>query len=126
MRLSLFLFSALALSACNYYQSKVQPTKGSGPPPAELPLNFATIQTTVIKPYCLGCHSGDTPRGGVSLDHGYQGLIDDGLVIPKDVENSLLYSVIKDGFMPPKARPQPSSAEVEVLMKWIDSGASEN
>ncbi|MCA9048383.1 MAG: hypothetical protein KDA89_06625, partial [Planctomycetaceae bacterium] len=54
-------------------------------------------------------------------------LTDEGMVVAGDVDGSALFDAVFSGRMPPKNRPQlprPSAADVDVIKKWIESGAT--
>jgi hypothetical protein len=86
-----------------------------------------------IKPffarYCLECHNGEEPKGGLNLET-YKSLREGGdngaVVSPGKADASRLLRLIehKDKpFMPPKKAKQPRAEEIALLRAWIDAGA---
>jgi len=80
--------------------------------------DFKTV-APLLRKYCTDCHGGSEPENGLSLEFA------DG----PEVERRLLkdYRVfkhmterIRSGKMPPKKKAQPSDAERNVLLTWID------
>jgi uncharacterized membrane protein len=58
------------LSGCNFKEEKDDTTDTVTVDPTT-PVSFAEIQTKVLEPYCISCHSsGGGNQGGVNLD-GY-------------------------------------------------------
>lgn len=133
MRTFLILIASSFLAACNYYEAKgLDPLAGAsaptspgptdpGTPPA--PPTFATVQARFLQPYCLRCHQGDAPAGGLSVE-AYQPLIDEGWVAPNDPDNSILYTITMAGDMP-KRGAKPSTDVMQMVREWIENGALE-
>ncbi len=79
--------------------------------------------------YCLECHSGEDPSGGLNLA-SYQSLRAGGahgpVLIPGKAQQSRIVRMV-DGTarpkMPPRKARQPAPAEVALLRTWIDAGA---
>jgi uncharacterized membrane protein len=64
------LLAAVPLSGCNFKEEKDEGTETVTVDPAT-PVSFAEIQSKVLEPYCISCHSaGGGNQGGVNLD-GY-------------------------------------------------------
>lgn len=64
------LLAVAPLSGCNFKEEKDDTTDTVTVDPAT-PVSFAEIQTQVLEPYCISCHSsGGGNQGGVNLD-GY-------------------------------------------------------
>lgn len=101
---------------------------------------FAGDPTTLLKTYCLDCHSGDDPDGGLSLDRGIADVAnidwrsshvrtkDQGETLPESaVERwERIYQVISKALMPPPDADQPSGAERQHLVDSIDKLLVEN
>ena len=72
---------------------------------------------------CAACH-GDLASGGLNLST-YAGLMEGGqdgaVIVPGDSENSLLVQIQSAG----KHFANLTAEELDVIRKWIDSGASE-
>ncbi|HEY7429007.1 MAG TPA: c-type cytochrome domain-containing protein, partial [Gemmataceae bacterium] len=82
--------------------------------------------------YCLECHNGDEPKGGLNLET-HKSLReggDNGVVLtPGKGDASRIVRLVehKDKpFMPPKKAKQPRPEEVALLRAWIDAGAKED
>ena len=73
---------------------------------------------------CLDCHSGTEKKGGLDLsrvESVTKGGESGAAIVPGKAAESLLWQRVRDGEMPPK-KPLPKE-EVELLKRWIDSGA---
>jgi uncharacterized membrane protein len=96
----------------------------------------ALVYDDVVKPIlatkCYGCHSSRKQKGGLRLDErefimkgGKNGVV----VISGDAASSELVNRIfiaheNEDHMPPKEKPQPTTAQKELIKWWIASGAS--
>ena len=95
-------------------------------PPAEAP-TFEQQVRPLLKTYCLSCHGeGDELSGG--LDLRLRRLIvaggDSGPAIkPGERDKSLLYQRIAKGKMPPAERKKLTQQEVDLIGRWIATGA---
>lgn len=90
---------------------------------------YAQIQPILTK-YCAGCHNTDEANGEFSLDN-YEALLRGGehgtAVTSGEAASSRIIQYMRGGLkpaMPPEDEPQPSAAEIELIAKWIDSGAT--
>jgi hypothetical protein len=80
-----------------------------------------------------GCHAGQSPAGGLSLERpSYRSVIDYPtlpLVIQRDGTHSVLVMIL-DGRasppMPPRNRPQLTLNQINGVKRWIDEGALNN
>jgi mono/diheme cytochrome c family protein len=74
----------------------------------------------LLAKYCFECHSGKKPKGGLALDARKDdpGIDKDRAVWEKVVEN------LKSGEMPPREKAQPTPAEVDRILAWIDNNLS--
>lgn len=111
-------------------------------PPAT---SFAEVYTTILSPICTGCHSA---AGGPSgrLDMGTQALAYANLVgkpaasgacgpsgltrvVANHASESLLYQKVSGtqtcGVRMPRNQPPLSAANIELIRRWIDTGAHE-
>jgi hypothetical protein len=79
---------------------------------------FKTKIQPFLQKYCIECHKGDKPKGGVTLD-AYQSEAH----ARKDRKNwHTIQHVVAAGDMPPKSKgPQPSKEEREFLINWIEN-----
>lgn len=83
----------------------------------------------IFRTRCLECH-GDTRReGGIHILQlsSYRG--EEGVVVPGDVDGSVLYDYIasddEDFRMPEAPRPPLTKAEIETVRQWIEAGAGD-
>jgi uncharacterized protein DUF1592/uncharacterized protein DUF1588/uncharacterized protein DUF1587/uncharacterized protein DUF1585/uncharacterized protein DUF1595 len=81
--------------------------------------NFNASVAPLLEKYCTGCHGGDNPKNNLSLEFAGE----------QDVKRRLLEDSkvfehmddrIRSGEMPPRKKIQPSAAEKEILLTWID------
>lgn len=70
-------------------------------------LTFDDLKSRILIPHCISCHKKSDTEDGIK-----------NWFIPGQPENSKLYLVIKDGRMPKKADPLPTS-ELEFVRKYI-------
>ena len=98
----------------------------AGAPPAE-PVGYAHDVAPLLRRWCVNCHAGASPHGGLWLD-SYAGLMRGGdtgpVVIPGDVEGSLLLAKVERRHrpaMPPRRKLPP--AAVRLIRAWIAAGA---
>ncbi|HZY89725.1 MAG TPA: DUF1549 domain-containing protein, partial [Gemmataceae bacterium] len=94
-------------------------------PALAVPPSFEREVGPLLRERCLKCHSGGRARGDLDLTRqaGLKAGGTNGVVVrPGKAADSLLFQHVRDGKMPPK-RPL-NAAEVELLRRWIDAGAS--
>lgn len=72
--------------------------------------------TPVLQKYCVGCHSGEKPKGDLALDGLSADFGANGAAWNKVLER------LTDRTMPPKGKPQPSDAERKSVTDWISGG----
>jgi hypothetical protein len=82
--------------------------------------------------YCVGCHRGDEPEGGLNLET-YKGLLAGGsrgaVLVPGKPDLSRLVGMVegkRKPKMPPKKARQPKPEEVALLRAWVASGARDD
>ena len=84
------------------------------------PSEDATFKTKIqpfLTKYCVECHKGDKPKGGISLD-AYQSEAH----ARKDRKNwGAVQHILAAGDMPPEKKPQPTKAEREFVINWIEN-----
>lgn len=92
--------------------------------------DFETDVAPVIVRRCLECHKGQAPSGGLSLE-SHAGFLRGGesgaVVSPGKPDESLLFSRISSGEMPPAVKGVPQklpAAEQAILNDWIAAGAN--
>src|SRR5690606_34099921 len=94
----------------------------SDPDQPPTPISFTRVYNEVLEPSCEGCHSTDWPSEGVSVSSYEEVMEVDGLVVPGDPGNSLLYDVVATDFMPHGTDPLPPEQKA-LLFDWIQQGA---
>src|SRR5436305_10866330 len=81
--------------------------------------NFNAAIAPLLDRYCTDCHGGDNPKNNLSLEFASEQEVKRRLV-----EDSKLFEHVAEriraGEMPPKKKIQPSEAEKEVLLTWVD------
>ena len=96
------------------------------------PVDFVHQIAPILKEHCGGCHLGDKKKGAFSmntkadLEAGSEnGRVLDAAHPFKSRMLEVLFSQDADGVMPPmeKGRARPTREQLEVLRKWIESGA---
>ncbi len=96
-----------------------------------------TLYSEVIQPIldqkCVSCHNPKKTKGGLFL-HNYKGIMSGGkhgfIISTSDPEESEIIKRIhlpreEKKHMPPKAKPQLSKAEINLIVQWISFGAPE-
>ena len=96
--------------------------------------DFKSQVSPVLKQYCYKCHSTQSKpkaKGDLKLDDlaNMTSKIGTATIKPGNAAQSTLYSTFKlpssdDDHMPPKKEPQPTAAQMNVIMAWINEGAS--
>src|ERR1051325_1585977 len=117
--LALALVQLLAFALSGFAQTEKTKVEAESPATASVTrTDFKTV-SPLLQKYCTDCHGGAEPENGLSLE----------FADARDVEQRLLkdYRVfkhmaerIRSGKMPPKKKAQPSDAERNVLLTWID------
>lgn len=85
---------------------------------------LAEAAEAVFKRHCLRCHSGEGSEGGdfsvLNLEH----LTAAELLVPSELDKSLLYQRMADNDMPPRSIPiRPQPEEIAAVSAWIAAGA---
>ena len=76
---------------------------------------FRKLVQPLIENYCMDCHDEETSKGNLSLE-GIKGNLVDGPDL--DRWEKALHQ-LELGQMPPKKKPQPTTAERHSLVQWI-------
>jgi hypothetical protein len=107
---------------------KVDPPKPVEPPPMPTapPVTFVKDIFPIFQDRCLECHQPGLAKGGLDLktlasiekggDNGKA-------VVPMKLAESLVWKTIDDGEMPPAGKKPLTKTEIELIKKWIESGA---
>ncbi|MSR32001.1 MAG: DUF1592 domain-containing protein [Gemmataceae bacterium] len=83
----------------------------------EPPANFKNDVLPVFKKNCIGCHNNDKKRGGVTLE-GFNSLED----VKKNIKLwERVADKLRTGEMPPPEKPRPTTAQLEVVNRWLDA-----
>jgi hypothetical protein len=120
-----FVVRAVALGAFGLALASPRPLAAVTPPAQ--PKRFASDVAPVLDHWCVSCHGGDEPHGGLHLD-SFEGIMRGGdagpAVVAGDPADSLLVAKIERRHrpsMPPRRRfPAPL---VAVIRAWIAAGA---
>ncbi|MBX7169225.1 MAG: DUF1549 domain-containing protein, partial [Pirellulales bacterium] len=92
------------------------------------PPDFEQASARLLIRYCIECHNGSDPRGGLDLTHREGALAggDSGPALDAaDPAASLLVERLRAGEMPPEGKhARPSPDEIESFGRWIAAGAS--
>lgn len=115
--LTLGIFTALSLSACDFREEKLDPE------PVDLG-SFAALQQSVLGKACIRCHNPSSPAGGIDLTTYNAAISAPSLIVPGNADASLLYQVVFSGVMPPRG-PRLSDVEVAEIRDWINNGANQ-
>src|SRR5215213_9502268 len=93
---------------------------------ADDPKQLARQAQTVLKTHCYRCHGQDgSIEGSMNYVTDLAKLVARKKVVPNDLKGSRLYRRVDEGTMPPPdEQPRPSAAEIAVLKKWIEAGAT--
>lgn len=84
-------------------------------------VSFAADIQPILSTYCLGCHSGSFPQGGILLNNHSS-------VLVQASNGRLLGSVSHlPGFsFMPQGQPKLNDCNIALIRNWIDQGASDN
>lgn len=86
---------------------------------------YAEIYQTIFAPKCLSCHGADPKNIKANVDlSSYEKLIASNILQPYDSANSLLYTSVKNGYMPPGGHPLIDTDQNQIK-DWINAGALE-
>ena len=111
---------AFLLFRCGYHEEK----EGTETPVSITP-TFGSIQSVILTPKCVRCHSGQRAPQAVDLTE-YRLLMRGGaegpIVVPGDPEASPFYQVLRSGAMP-QGGPMLSELEIMAVYEWINQGA---
>lgn len=86
-----------------------------------LAVSFASDVQPILSTYCLGCHSGSAPSGGIALSNHQQVLV--------TVNNGKLLGSVSHspGFSPmPQGQAKLNDCNIALIRNWINQGASYN
>lgn len=103
---------------------------GSAPsstPSATLHISFSQVQTQLLNPDCVSCHSGPRPSFGLDFttyNNVAHNPVLPNLVVPGQPGRSALFSDIQGGVAPGGV--PVTQDQIDLLFNWIQQGAPEN
>lgn len=81
----------------------------------------------IFKAKCIRCHSEKMQKGELNLSSAEgvrKGSSSGAIVIPSKLDESVLWDMVSGDMMPPEGeKPRLVAGEVEIIRKWIESGA---
>ncbi|MCC9602208.1 hypothetical protein LOC67_16755 [Stieleria sp. JC731] len=93
-------------------------------------IDYAKEVHPIFEAYCIGCHSKDDSEGGLALD-SFEKLVDGGetgtAITPGVPTSSRLFLMMTGKLtptMPPDDAEGPNEAELAIIEKWIEQGAT--
>ena len=92
--------------------------------PVQAAPTFSSINETILKASCVGCHGGAEPKGKIDLT-SYDKVIASGTVTKFKPMESKLFLAVDSADMPPEG-PALGSAQLDELYIWIKEGANDN
>ncbi len=124
-RSSFLLLSGLLPTGLLVYATTLPPAGASTPPKgkqtaahaAPTTSSFETDVAPLMRKYCLACHSGPNPSGGVNADKDTT----TAAVIKNRSTWENIARNISDNHMPPASAPQPTAAERDRMAGWVES-----
>lgn len=102
--------------SCDYYVAKVSPIQARS--------EFQRLFVTVLGPKCVTCHQPEKEAGEVVDLSNYDSIMDSGVVVPGEPEESALYQQTF-GCTMPKGGPKLPPNEIRQIGNWIANGANE-
>ncbi len=112
-------------------QEEVPPTEIPKESPADAPareVSFANDVNPIIQSRCINCHGGDRIEEGLVF-FTYEDVVagsDNGpVVIPGDIEGSLMVELVANKKMPKKG-PKLTPPQVQIITDWVAAGAPNN
>ncbi|MBL8830039.1 MAG: hypothetical protein JNM18_23875, partial [Planctomycetaceae bacterium] len=91
------------------------------------PIVFERHLAPIIQAQCVECHNSKTHKGELDLSTR-AGVLKGGesgaTVVPGKLDDSVLYTMLHEGLMPPPGKPRLKPEQVELFATWIKSGAN--
>ncbi len=85
--------------------------------------SYADLKKLIFAPNCISCHGPVNPSGNIDLS-SYQKLMRANIVVPFEVDRSVLYSSIANNSMPPNSAGL-TEFQKTLIKNWINNGAYE-
>ncbi|MBC7465168.1 MAG: c-type cytochrome [Bdellovibrio sp.] len=115
LKISLLLLTLVALAGCNYRVNKAQSLDDGIRGLSADQLTYQAVNTSVLAKNCVSCHSqAGGNKGGVNLETYAE--------VKRNIKE--IREQVADKSMPP--RTQLSDAQINMIITWIDAGASED
>jgi hypothetical protein len=92
---------------------------------AQAQATYTLLNSTVLTPKCVSCHSDPNPSGQVSFSSYASTLASAGTVVPYQPYQSQIYMMTSTGQMPQGGIPL-TSAELRLVYYWLAYGAPNN
>src|SRR5262245_53200383 len=99
---------------------------------AQQPPSYAKQIKPFLARYCLECHSGEDPQGGLNME-SFKTLMEGGgrgaAIVPGNPDKSPLVLQVEGKakpLMPPKKAKQPKPEEIGILRAWVAAGAKDD
>src|SRR5260370_26653566 len=115
------LGQAFALVAAPEAETKPNESRDSAQP-----ADFDKDVAPIFRAKCLKCHGEKERKGELDLRTSatvLKGGESGAVIVPKDLEKSLLYEKVLEGEMPPGKKDRLSEAELATIRRWIEAGA---
>lgn len=84
--------------------------------------SFSGDVAPLVDKYCVSCHSGTVPPGGVKLTKGMTGT----LALKDPTLWNRVAKNISNKHMPPPGSPQPTEVQRRALAKWVDTSFAQD
>lgn len=91
-------------------------------------VSFTNQVLPIFQTYCVECHGGVRTREGLNMtnyDNLMAGSFNGTVIVPGNANDSLVVQLIAAGEMPERGT-APSSAELQIIIDWINQGAINN
>lgn len=123
--IKIFTFVSIILLSSCYYDNPILTNDDPNAPPQFVSFSGDLIPLFNANCNNSGCHD-DVPAHAPSLVEGkaYNALIQGGYVNTTIPDESVVYTVVKNGSMPPGG--QLSSRDIKLIYDWIRNGAPQN
>lgn len=98
---------------------------GGVPKAGQVPVFEQHVQP-IFQKHCVRCHNDVTSKAELDLSSAagvFRGGESGATVVPGSLDESLLYDMVHEGFMPPEEDKKLSEAEVATIRDWIAGGA---
>jgi hypothetical protein len=94
-------------------ESAATEVAATDPEPAALAATFAHTVAPLLERYCVRCHAGESPRGGINLDD-----LTPTAALREPTRWRQVAQAVRAGRMPPAGKPRPTAVETDTLLAW--------